>query len=116
MFAPSFIVLPLILLWVINKKIASYFYPFIYITSVFGIMYSIGMILSPKLQIVHKHIFTQTTLNSLHNDTQVTYFLSGIILLKILLILFYPFNVSHRALNWSILLTIVYLISYQLYL
>jgi len=114
MFAPSFIVLPLILLWVINKKIASYFYPFIYVTSIFGIMYSIAMILSPKLQMMHKHIFTDTTLNYLHNDKQITYFLSGIILLKILLIIFYPFNVSNKAFNWSVLLTIGYVFAFQI--
>ena len=111
MFAPSLLTLPLIVLWITNTKIASYFYPFIYVTSVVGILYSICMLMSTSLQKTHKALFTQTTLNYL-NDNQLVWFLLGVISLKLILLVYYPRNTSIHALSWSLFLTTMYIVSY----
>ena len=111
MFAPSALTFPLIVLWIINTKMASYFYPFIYVTSVLGIVYSICMLMSTSLQNTHKVLFSQTTLNYL-NDKQLAWFLIGVISMKLALLVYYPRNTSIHALSWSLFLTTMYIVSY----
>ena len=64
MYPISYLTIPLVILFFIDKQISSNFYPFIFISSVFGIIILLGMIFFSPFRKIFYQIFPQSL--SLH--------------------------------------------------
>ena len=92
----SFFVNFLLVLWVLNKNIAQYFYPYVYVTGVLGIAYALLLMCSSEVQKFHSYFFAKSTINDFQDEWK-TWFLVYVISYKALLMYIYPYNMNKTA-------------------
>lgn len=97
---PSFYVNFLLLLWLFSRKHASFFYPYVYFTSILGIIYSSILLCFQSAQDFHSYFFSNSSINYFQ-DHWKTFYLLYVILYKALLIYIYPFNMSKESIIYS---------------
>jgi hypothetical protein len=96
MFPPSYFVILLLILLLFNKKLASYFYPFILLSTLFGIIINIFLIFSKQFRTLFYKHFVHSISNHI-NEKYKIYFYLMVITIKLLIINIYPFNMSKKA-------------------
>ena len=113
MYPISYLTLILIILLFFDKKLASYFYPFIFLTSTFGIFVTIYLIYSPKFRNIFYNIFPSSLSRSIKpvKKFQNLFFIL-IILFKIVLLVTWPINITYHAFLLSTILIFLYIILY----
>lgn len=116
MYPLSYFSIVLIILFVIDKKLASNFYPFIILSAVIGIIINLGLIFYIPFRNFFYRIFPLSI--SLHipivkNNLLIYYLIT--ILFKILLIIYWPINISVKSLLISLTIPIIYICSIKLY-
>lgn len=115
MYPPSFFVNFLLVLWAINKDIAQYFYPYVYATSVLGIMYSTLFLCFEKAQDFHSYFFLNSSVNNIQDEWK-TWFLLSVMLYKTLLIYSFPYNMNKTAMLYSINFSLFYVSCMLIYI
>ena len=116
MYPISYLTLILVVLLFVNKKLASYFYPFIFLTSTFGIPVTVYLIYSSKFRSIFYNLFSSKDNGSsiLTTKKSKKIFLILQILFKIVLLAIWPRNVTYRAFVSSFILIFLYAILYYL--
>ena len=115
MYPPSYFVNFLLVLWAINKDIAQYFYPYVYATSVLGIMYSTLFLCFEKAQDFHSYFFLNSSVNNIQDEWK-TWFLLSVMLYKTLLIYSFPYNMNKTAMLYSINFALFYVSCMLIYI
>lgn len=108
MFPPSYLVIPL-LCTLRYPKIAALFYPYVFITSIIGILFLLYNFIYP-----HKNIKYESTMVKLLglNDEQIFYWNMFIILAKIFVLFIWPISYTNKAFVYSLSVFILYAIMY----
>ena len=108
--SPSYFTIPLLLLLFYNKEYASYFYPYVTSCSILGIIIMILLLTNENTNILWKKYFPS---NIVHYFTDIYRILIiiNIIFIKIIIILYWPYNISCN----SILISLLYLFLYFIY-
>lgn len=115
MYPPSFFVNFLLILWIINKDIVQYFYPYVYATSVLGITYALLLMFSSDVKQFHSYYFAKSSINDFQDEWK-TWYLIGIILWKTTLIYVFPYNMNKTAMLYSINFFLFYVLCMLIYI
>ena len=108
--SPSYLTAPLILLLFINRKYASYFYPYVVSCAILGILIKTIIIFDKKKRNLWLKSFPSNITN-LFTGIYLTLVLISIIIIKIIIIYIWPYNISCL----SILISLLYLCLYFIY-
>ena len=113
MYPISYLTIPLLIVLFVDKKIASLFYPFIFLSSIIGIFITLGLLLSKEIRKIFYIYFPYSFSNV--NDfikefRSIIYFL--IIIFKLLVLFIWPVNMSTDAYIYSFGLIVIYFITY----
>lgn len=115
MIVPSLLVVPLYFYSLIDRKNASLYYPYVLVSSVLGIIYTIPLIIFKQMRIFHVKNFSGSIISHLTNTPYLFPFLWFVIFIKLYFIFYYPYNDSVDAFNYSIALGALYCIVYLLF-
>lgn len=110
MYPISYLVIPLCILLIIRPEYASLFYPFIWISSVSGILVNVMLLFNSPLRKVFFHLFPYSFSNY-HKALRTPFYLS-IIVFKIWLIYVWPINLSYEAYYSSFAIIVLYCLHY----
>ena len=104
----SIVLLPLL---IINKKIASLFYPYILLTCIFGILVNIMLLFYKPLRKKFYKIFPEAITMKYPPEIKILFYLF-IIFIKLLLLYIWPKNLSYDAWLATTILFMFYIIHY----
>ena len=104
----SFVLLPLLL---IDKKIASLFYPYILLTCIFGILVNIILLFYKPLRKKFYKIFPKAITFKYPSEIKILSYLF-IIFIKLILLYIWPKNLSYDAWLATTILFMFYIIHY----
>jgi len=119
MFSISYISYLLIIVLLINRDFASYFYPYILITSVLGIAFNTMSFIFPSLKMYYERFFTRyhlelakkmTSKYKLHGPTIELIHDFTIIFMKLLLLYIWPKNMTPTAFRYTGYLILLYFV------
>jgi len=113
MYPICYVILILIPLLIINKKIASLFYPYILLTSIIGIILNIILLFYKPLRKEFYKIFPKAVSLKYSPGIKIMAYLF-IIFIKLLMIYIWPKNLSYNAWLVSTMLFLFYIIHYLL--
>lgn len=113
MYPISYLTFILIFLLFFDKKLASYYYPFIFLTSTFGIVVCLYLMYSYEFRKIFYKVFPLSISRSVRSikKYQNTFYIL-IIFFKVLLLIIWPKNVTINAMLSSSILIFVYIILY----
>ncbi len=107
--SPSYFIIILFFLIYYDRKYASYFYPYVLYCSIVGIFMILVLIFDKKKRKLVKKYFPSNITNYFTGYQQILCYLF-IIVIKIILILYWPFNISIESIKKSFYFFIFYLI------
>ena len=112
----SYFVFPLIFLLFYNKSYASYFYPFVLVTTIVGVTLLLCLIFVPNFGDIFYKLFPNAiTANMKSHNLKLIIYIS-LIVLKIFIDNIWPKNLSLEAFFISICYFIFYMFIYGLYI
>lgn len=113
--SPSYIsyILPLLIL--INYELAKLFYPYVFSCSVIGIFIALLVMFNNKINNYFERKFPNNITFQFEEYIYIYYPLNLLILIiKLLLIKYYPYEFSIKSILYSIILFLTYLLYYYL--
>ena len=108
--SPSYFTAPLFILLLVNKKYASYFFPYVAITSIIGIIVKITIMIDKDKKKIWDSYFSSNTSNQFTDKYQNIVYLF-VIIFKLIVIKYWPYNISYL----SVLISLLYLCLYFVY-
>ena len=108
--SPSYFTVPLLLLLFIDKEYASYFYPYVASCSIIGIFIMILLLFNEYTKVLWKKYFPSNIVHYFTGIYQKIVIIS-IIITKLIVIKYWPYNISCN----SILISLLYLFLYFIY-
>ena len=108
--SPSYFTAPLFILLLINKKYASYFFPYIAITCIIGIILKLIFMIDKNKKKIWDTYFSSNTSNQFTDKYQNIVYIF-VIIFKLIVIKNWPYNISCL----SILISLLYLCLYFIY-
>ena len=116
MYPLSYFVFPLIPLLFYNKSYASYFYPFVLITTVIGVTFLLLLIFSKSFDEFYYTLYPNAITANIENYNLKLYIYISLIILKIFIDIIWPKNLSLQAFFVSLCYYVFYLFIYFIYL
>lgn len=116
MYPLSYFVFPLIPLLFYNKSYASYFYPFVLITTIIGVTFLLLLIFSKSFDEFYYTLYPHAITANIENYNLKLYIYISLIILKIFIDIIWPKNLSLQAFFVSLCYYVFYLFIYFIYL
>lgn len=107
MFPISYLIFPLIFVYFYDEKIASYFYPFVLLSSLIGIIINILLLTYIPFRKTFYNYFPYSL--SIQSNFKIVFYVS-FIFLKLFIWYYWPKNTSKKAYIYSIMLILSYFI------
>jgi hypothetical protein len=107
MFPISYLIFPLIVFYLYDKQMASYFYPFVLVSSTVGIIFNILLLTYVPFRKIFYNYFPYSL--SIKSNFKIVFYISFIIL-KLFIWYYWPKNTSKKAYIYSSMLIVFYFI------
>jgi len=115
MYPLSYYVFPLIILYFFNKTYASYFYPFVLLTTSIGILTLLLLIFYPGFDKVYYGFYPNAITASMSDDNTKLIINWSLIIVKIIIEAMWPKNISIQSFLISISYLAFYIFLYVVY-
>ena len=110
--SPSYFTAPLYILLLINNKKASYFYPYVAMTCLLGIIIILSIMIDEDKKKLWNTYFPSNISNQFTDTTQIIIYIFTI-LFKLVVIFYWPYNISCKSILISLLYLCLYIIYYS---
>lgn len=115
MYPLSYYVFPLIILYFFNKTYASYFYPFVLLTTSIGILTLLLLIFYPGFDKLYYGFYPNAITASMTDENMKLIINFSLIIVKIIIEVIWPKNISLQSFFISICYLAFYIFLYVVY-